>query len=191
MRRTRLLQGPIAAGSVGNMDERPPEAAPLDRQTCRPHARGVVRPLHGAVGDIRTPRAATSLPFKQENTGLRWSPLRKAKLTSKRRKQNQRKAVNSTTQSCPACWASSSNLARTCHPSRSRLACRCLRPFTLIEYDNALRNAAKRARLRMLKISPHCARHGGASTASFRLLLYLAGIQKRGWWLAANSMRRH
>ena len=41
--------------------------------------------------------------------------------------------------------------------------------------------AAARRALTMLKISPHCARQAGDSTAAFKLLLDLARIQKRGW----------
>ena len=46
-----------------------------------------------------------------------------------------------------------------------------LSPLTLAEYEQAVRIAAKRTGLTALKISPHCARHAGASTAALKLLL--------------------
>ena len=65
-----------------------------------------------------------------------------------------------------------------------------LSPLKLNDYELALKNAATRSQT-ALKISPHCARHDGASTAAFKLLLDLPGIQNRGRWLGANAVRRY
>ena len=57
------------------------------------------------------------------------------------------------------------------------------------DYEMALKSTATRTRLTAPKISQHCARHGGASTAAFMLLLDLQGIQKRERGPGANSVR--
>ena len=61
--------------------------------------------------------------------------------------------------------------------TRLKYACLIELPLTLIEYEQALRKAAKRTRLTTFKISPHSARHNGASNAPIRLILDLTGVQ--------------
>ena len=63
-------------------------------------------------------------------------------------------------------------------------------PLKLNDYELTLKYAATRPRLSELKISRHYARHGGASTAAFELLLDLPGFHQRGRWLGAYSVLR-
>ena len=64
-------------------------------------------------------------------------------------------------------------------------------PLQLNDYELTLKYAATRLRLSASKISPHCALHGGASTAVFKLLVDLPGIHQRGRWLGAYSVLRY
>ncbi len=67
-------------------------------------------------------------------------------------------------------------------------------PFWLLtwaQYEKHLHAAVVACGLKALHITPHSARHGGASTAAFNKLLSIKEIQKRGRWLAPKSVRRY
>lgn len=66
-----------------------------------------------------------------------------------------------------------------------------LDPLTLAQYENAFRKAARATGLSILRPTPHACRHGGASLAAFRGGLDAAGIQRRGRWVVAKSVRRY
>ena len=64
-------------------------------------------------------------------------------------------------------------------------------PLTLHRYENELKEGVAAAGLAHMHITPHSARHGGASTASFMKILKIKEIQRRGRWLAPKSLRRY
>lgn len=66
-----------------------------------------------------------------------------------------------------------------------------LAPLTLAQYETSLHRAARATDLAALRPMPHSARHGGASLAAVKKCLSLRGIQRRGRWLAASSVRRY
>ena len=66
-----------------------------------------------------------------------------------------------------------------------------LRPLTLGVYEATIKTAVQRLGMGHLRITPHSARHGGASTAAFLNLLDAKGIMKRGRWLSPRSVRRY
>ena len=64
-------------------------------------------------------------------------------------------------------------------------------PLTLHRYEYWVQRAVKECQLQPLRITPHSARHGGASTSSYLGLLTIKQIQRRGRWLAPKSVRRY
>ena len=64
-------------------------------------------------------------------------------------------------------------------------------PLTLSEYERHILKGAEMAGLDPLRVTPHSARHGGASSAVHLKLLDLKMIQKRGRWLAPRSVKRY
>jgi hypothetical protein len=86
----------------------------------------------------------------------------------------------------PACGRSLGSDGKTLPTSYSPLA-----GITLAQYEAALRYATKQAGLTSLKLTPHCARHGGASQDSQGEFRTLADIQQRGRWEAASSVARY
>ena len=64
-------------------------------------------------------------------------------------------------------------------------------PLTLSEYERHILKGAELAGLDPLRVTPHSARHGGASSAMHLELLDLKMIQKRGRWLAPRSVKRY
>ena len=86
----------------------------------------------------------------------------------------------------PASGVSPGSVGKTMPASYAPLA-----GITLAQYEAALRFATKQAGLTSLKLTPHCARHGGASHDSQGEFRTLAEIQQRGRWEAANSVARY
>lgn len=68
---------------------------------------------------------------------------------------------------------------------------RIFQALTLPAYKKQLHRATLALRLAPLKLTPHSARHGGASTARYLGELDLREIQRRGQWTAASSVRRY
>jgi hypothetical protein len=64
-------------------------------------------------------------------------------------------------------------------------------PSDLSKYGSLLQEAVTACGLAKLHITPHSARHGGASSASYRKLLKIKEIQRRGRWLVPKSVRRY
>ncbi|CAK0891661.1 unnamed protein product [Prorocentrum cordatum] len=64
-------------------------------------------------------------------------------------------------------------------------------PLTLGECERHILKGAELAGLDPLRVTPHSARRGGASSAMHLQLLDLQMIQKRGRWLAPRSVKRH
>ncbi len=60
----------------------------------------------------------------------------------------------------------------------------------MAKYGSLLKKAVEACGLSKLNITPHSARHGGASTATYFKLLKIKEIQRRGRWLAPKSVRR-
>ena len=63
--------------------------------------------------------------------------------------------------------------------------------ITLMEYEAALRYATVKAGLDTLGLTPHTARHGGASQDSRDQLRSFADIQARGQWQSLKSVARY
>ena len=63
--------------------------------------------------------------------------------------------------------------------------------LTLAAYERLVGTGAREAGLGALNITPHGARHGGASLTAYLKLLLLEGIKKRGRWKATASVRRY
>ena len=63
--------------------------------------------------------------------------------------------------------------------------------ITLAQYEASFRFATRQAGLTSLKLTPHCARHGGASHDSQGGYRTLSDIQQRGRWEAAKSVARY
>ena len=68
---------------------------------------------------------------------------------------------------------------------------RRLFPISVQKFNILVQQAARLAGLTRLRLSPHCARHGGASTDYALGLRTLQAIQRRGRWLAPASVRRY
>lgn len=68
---------------------------------------------------------------------------------------------------------------------------RLLFPVQLPEYSRRLHAAATRLRLEPLKLTPHTARHGGASEDYYRSVRDIASIQARGRWESSRSVARY
>jgi integrase len=64
-------------------------------------------------------------------------------------------------------------------------------PLTLALYESRIRDVMEQLGLEALHLTPHSARHGGASTSMEKGLLDAKGVQKRGRWLAPRSVRRY
>ena len=64
-------------------------------------------------------------------------------------------------------------------------------PLTLAKYGSMIAKAVAGTGLTKLRITPHSARHGGASTASLLKILKVKELQRRGRWLAPKSVRRY
>ena len=63
--------------------------------------------------------------------------------------------------------------------------------ITLLEYEAAFRHATQSAGLSSLNLTPHTARHGGASHDSRDQLRSFADIQARGQWQSLKSVARY
>lgn len=63
--------------------------------------------------------------------------------------------------------------------------------LNLPAYEKAVAAAVVAPRLSPLKLTPHSARHGGASTARYLAALDMREIQRRGRWAAAGSVWRY
>ncbi len=64
-------------------------------------------------------------------------------------------------------------------------------PLELGAYERLMQKAVTALDLGALHITPHSARHCGASSASLLKLLKIKEIQRRGRWLAPKSVRRY
>lgn len=58
-------------------------------------------------------------------------------------------------------------------------------------YEKAMAAGVRALGLSALKLTPHSARHGGASSARYLGALDMREIQRRGRWAAASSVRRY
>lgn len=63
--------------------------------------------------------------------------------------------------------------------------------LTLLEFDQHVANAGRAEGLAKLRISPHCFRHGGASTDYVLKVRDLSDVQRHGRWLSTTSVRRY
>ncbi|CAK0810316.1 unnamed protein product [Prorocentrum cordatum] len=63
--------------------------------------------------------------------------------------------------------------------------------ISLAKYEQLFNQAVSDVKLRSLRVTPHCARHGGPSTDAALKLRLLEAIQKRGLWRSASSVRRY
>ena len=61
--------------------------------------------------------------------------------------------------------------------------------LSLSRFEAVFKTAALRAGVASLRLTPHCARHGAASTAYATGRLSLKDIQKRGRWRSHQSVR--
>ena len=64
-------------------------------------------------------------------------------------------------------------------------------PVTLAAFEARFRDAVAALNLKMLCVSPHCLRHGGASSDYAASHRGLSDVQRRGRWLAQASVRRY
>ena len=64
-------------------------------------------------------------------------------------------------------------------------------PLTLAEFEKVFATAVKALDLQHLKVTPHCLRHGGASTDVYFQWLDLLAVQQRGRWVASSSVLRY
>ena len=64
-------------------------------------------------------------------------------------------------------------------------------PLGLHKYENMISKAVLGTDLGRLRVTPHSARHGGASTAALLKILKIKEIQRCGRWLAPKSVRRY
>ena len=64
-------------------------------------------------------------------------------------------------------------------------------PLTLAEFEKVFATAVKALDLQHLKLTPHCLRHGGASTDVYFQWLDLLAVQQRGRWVASSSVLRY
>ena len=62
-------------------------------------------------------------------------------------------------------------------------------PISLQRYEALFKQASLEAGLDKLRLTPHCARHGAASTSYATGRMTLKDIQKRGRWRSASSVR--
>ncbi|CAK0884478.1 unnamed protein product [Prorocentrum cordatum] len=74
--------------------------------------------------------------------------------------------------------------------SRKARRGRPLVDISLAKYEQIFNQAVADVKLSSLKVTPHCARHGGPSTAAALKLHPLEATQKRGLWRSASSVRR-
>ena len=107
-RRTRFRQGPTAAGSVGDIGERPLEAAPPFGQTSVPCACNVARPLQAAIRNVEKISSRDVICTSSAEIPVSVSH-HCAERCCKREQHNPRKAASSTTQSWQACRASTNS----------------------------------------------------------------------------------
>jgi len=63
--------------------------------------------------------------------------------------------------------------------------------LSLAKYEQLFNQAVIDTGLSALRITPHCARHGGPSTDAALKLRSIQDIQKRGLWRSATSVRRY
>ncbi|CAK0861936.1 unnamed protein product [Prorocentrum cordatum] len=75
--------------------------------------------------------------------------------------------------------------------SRKARRGRLLFDISLAKYEQFFNQAVADVKLGSLRVTPHCARHGGPSTDAALKLRPLEAIQKRGLWRSASSVRRY
>ena len=64
-------------------------------------------------------------------------------------------------------------------------------PLTLAQYATCLSRAGRRLNIQTMRLTPHTARHGGASEDYFQKLRDIRSIQARGRWEAPRSTARY
>eukprot|EP00971_Amphidinium_carterae_P351976 6492371-Amphidinium_carterae.2 len=70
-------------------------------------------------------------------------------------------------------------------------ASRPLFPLSLHAYELQFKQAQVALALQRLRLTPHCARHGGASTDYILQVRDLRSVQRHGRWKSQSSVRRY
>ena len=155
----RALKGFVRDEPGFSTDPRSPGAASLVGESCRPGACHVVRPLHEATGNAENLEPQRHChPNAELLLSVRYHRLEHGSLAGPPARIR-----------ASALGSSASGL-----PDRLAVAVGTER----IDHELALKLAATRTRLTTLRISPHCARHSGASTAAFKMLLDLQAFKQ-------------